>query len=111
MAEKNRTCLSSKNVLSNIFSKSVISMAIGGIVTFLGNIIDGLVIGRELGTIYMSAYQLAMPVITILAMIPEGMEWRIVTYTGDPQNKMTDQICRDRITLMPRSTMLLIGSR
>jgi glycogen operon protein len=45
-----------------------------------------------------------------LPIIPEGMEWRIVLYSGDEKGKMKDVVCRDSIRLMPRSSMLLIGS-
>lgn len=46
-----------------------------------------------------------------LPIIPAGMEWRIVVYTGDTKNERQHQICRDKINLMPRSLMLLIGKR
>ena len=45
-----------------------------------------------------------------LPVIPEGMDWKIVLYTGDPNNSMEGVICKETIKLMPRSVMLLIGS-
>lgn len=46
-----------------------------------------------------------------LPIIPDGMQWRIVAYTGDAQNEREGQVCKDKINLMPRSLMLLIGKR
>lgn len=46
-----------------------------------------------------------------LPIIPEGMNWKIIAYTGDPDGKQKGWICYDHILLMPRSLMLLIGSR
>ena len=45
-----------------------------------------------------------------LPIIPEGMEWRIIAYTGDPKNKCKGNVCRDNVKLMPRSIMVLVGS-
>ncbi|MCF0132836.1 MAG: glycogen debranching enzyme [Blautia sp.] len=45
-----------------------------------------------------------------LPIIPEGMNWRIVTYTGDPENSCRGEIKRDSVTLMPRSLIVLLGS-
>ena len=44
-----------------------------------------------------------------LPIIPEGMEWHIVAYTGDTSNQSTGEVCREKIRLMPRSLMLLLG--
>ena len=46
-----------------------------------------------------------------LPVIPEGMKWRIVLYSGDPENKRAKEVCKDRVRLMPRSVMLLLGSK
>ncbi|WP_408069854.1 glycogen debranching protein [Butyrivibrio sp. JL13D10] len=45
-----------------------------------------------------------------LPIIPEGMEWRIVLYSGDETGKMKNVVCKDTIKLMPRSSMVLIGT-
>ena len=45
-----------------------------------------------------------------LPIIPEGMQWRIAAYTGDPEDKCAGNICCDNVHIMPRSIMLLIGS-
>ena len=47
-----------------------------------------------------------------LPIIPEGMKWRVVVYTGDPAGKMKGKIIKDgKIELMPRSLMIVIGSK
>jgi glycogen operon protein len=44
-----------------------------------------------------------------LPVIPEGMEWRIYAYTGDPENKYGGNVCKDNVRVMPRSVMILEG--
>jgi glycogen operon protein len=44
-----------------------------------------------------------------LPIIPEGMEWRIFAYTGDPENQYSGNICKGNVRVMPRSVMVLIG--
>lgn len=44
-----------------------------------------------------------------LPIIPEKMNWKIVSYTGDPQNRQKETVCHQHITLMPRSLMILIA--
>lgn len=46
-----------------------------------------------------------------LPIIPAGMEWRVVVYTGDSENRLEGQICRNDFVLMPRSCVVLIGSK
>lgn len=46
-----------------------------------------------------------------LPVIPEGMAWRIVAYSGDPDLSRKGEICTEKVVLMPRSLMLLAGSR
>ncbi len=79
------------NVISTVFSKSVVSMIFGGITSFLGNIVDGLVIGREMETICMSSYQLVMPIISILAMVTiffaAGIQNKYSEYLGAGRKK------------------------
>ena len=45
-----------------------------------------------------------------LPIIPAGMEWRTALYSGDPENGREGEVCRDGVTLMPRSVMILIGN-
>ena len=40
-----------------------------------------------------------------LPVIPDGMEWETVAYSGDDKAKCDNNF----VTLMPRSTMLLLG--
>lgn len=42
-----------------------------------------------------------------LPIIPEGMNWKIYAYTGDPENKCSGDICYNDVKLMPRSVMVL----
>ena len=58
-----------KKLFTSVFLKSFFSMLAGGIAMFLGTIIDGFFVGRYLGEISMSAYQLNMPVVMAAAMV------------------------------------------
>ncbi len=46
-----------------------------------------------------------------LPIIPEGMKWRVFTYTGDPENKLPDTVIEGNFHLMPRSLVVLIGEK
>ena len=58
-----------KRLFTSVFLKSFFSMLASGIAMFLGTIIDGFFVGRCLGEISMSAYQLNMPVVMAAAMV------------------------------------------
>lgn len=46
-----------------------------------------------------------------LPIIPAGMEWRLVLYTGDPGFERVGETEGGRVRLMPRSCMLLEGKK
>ena len=44
-----------------------------------------------------------------LPLIPQGKEWEIVAYTGDPEDRRAGERVPDKVVLMPRSLMVLVG--
>lgn len=46
-----------------------------------------------------------------LPIIPQGMEWRIIVYSADPEGICKENICVGNVRLTSRSFMLLIGKR
>jgi glycogen operon protein len=46
-----------------------------------------------------------------LPIIPEGMRWSVVLYSADTKMETTGTKVENRVNLLPRSSMLLIGKR
>ncbi len=45
-----------------------------------------------------------------LPILPTGMEWRIVSYSADPENQWEGNVCIGNVHLASRSTMVLLGT-
>lgn len=45
-----------------------------------------------------------------LPVLPEGMKWRIYAYSGDPEGMYDGNVCEGNVKIMPRSTVILVGS-
>ena len=52
-------------IISKLFRNSVVSIIAAAIATMIGIVIDGIVIGRFLGTTSMAAYGLVTPIINL----------------------------------------------
>ena len=46
-----------------------------------------------------------------LPIIPEGMQWRVMTYTGDPEEKLPGTVIEGNFHLMPRSLVILVAEK
>jgi len=46
-----------------------------------------------------------------LPVLPDGFRWEVYCYSGDPENSGEGRVVHDRVMLMPRSSMILLGRR
>ncbi len=46
-----------------------------------------------------------------LPIIPSGMEWKVVVNSQDKTGEMSGQVIKDKVTLQPRSSIVLIGEK
>ena len=46
-----------------------------------------------------------------LPIIPEGMHWKVLTYTGDPEDRLPGTVIEGDFCLMPRSLVILVAER
>ena len=46
-----------------------------------------------------------------LPELPEGFSWEVYCYSGDPEEKISGKKAKGKVSLMPRSQMVLIGTK